>query len=84
MGPYFENMHSIVKPESAWPQPLPRACILIDTVDEQVLRLELKRCGLARLVPESEVPLDSDGRELLARLSGVEHKAESDRLIFDR
>ena len=39
---------------------------MIDPQDEQVLRLELTKCSLAGLIPESEVPVDSKGRNLLA------------------
>ena len=39
---------------------------------------------MAALVNEKDIPVDRDGRKLLSGVFAVEHKAESDRVIFDR
>ena len=75
---------SLVLPESDWPSPLPRPCLMIRPDVEQKLRQKLVQCGLGSLILQSDVATCSRGRELIAGLSTVPHKAQSDCLIIDR
>ena len=41
--------------------PVPRACLMIEPSEEGKLRKRLLDCGMARLVPESSIPLQAGG-----------------------
>ena len=80
----LRDLSKIIKIEEHWPDPLPRPCLMVNPAEEQGLRHRLVGCGLASLLAEDEVPVDSYGRKLLAGVFAVPHKADADRLIFDR
>ena len=80
----LKHLEQLVEPESCWPAVLPRQCHMISEAEEAKLRLKLHLSGMAVLIAEDDVPVDSKGRKLLAGLFCVAHKLDKDRLIFDR
>ena len=79
----LRDMSKIIETEEQWPNPLPRRCFMVGPAKDQGLRRTLVGCGLASLLAEDEVPVDSHGRKLLAGVLAVPHKSDSDR-SFDR
>ena len=82
------NAHSTVLPMSQWPNPLPKACHLIDPEDEVELARRCLQNGMAVLIRDEDVPLDAEGRPLVGGWFGVKHRPKNgrrrQRLIFDR
>jgi hypothetical protein len=79
----LKDLSVLVLPEDQWPV-LPRGCYMIARTREAEFRRLLLKHEMAVLIPEDEVPRDYKGRKLLSGAFCVEHKIESDRLIFDR
>ncbi len=79
----FLDVQARVKPN--WNQvDLPKFCYMVAASDEVLLRARLLSSGMASLIPDHDVPRTNRGLPLLGGLFAVEHKAVSDRLIFDR
>ena len=55
----------LCKPESQWPSPIPRACHRVHPKAAKQLYRRMLDCGLAVLVPLSDIPRDSVSGEVL-------------------
>lgn len=60
--------------EDIKPQAVPKPCLMVDKVQESLLRHRMVESGMAVLIPEDKVPLGPNGRKLLAGLLAVGHK----------
>ena len=80
----YMNYESLWLDPRLWKYPLPKPCLMISPADERRLRPLLVRSGMAVLVEDNDVLRTPAGRKVLSGLFCVEHKAASDRIIFDR
>lgn len=62
----------------------PKGCYMVGKDREDDLRRLLLSSGMAKLVPEDEIPKQASGALLLCGMFAVSHKPLWDRLIFDR
>lgn len=77
------NLESLRKPEHLW-EPVPPACHRVCAEEEAGLVRKLLQSGMVKLVPESELLRDSNGKFLSGGFFCVPKNDSEDRLIFDR
>ena len=77
------NLDRLRLPEPLW-EDIVVACHRVPEEDEPALARKLLETGMAVLIPEQDLPRDSDGRLLAGGLFCVGKNAQEDRLIYDR
>lgn len=77
------DLEQLRKPEHLWDN-VPVACHRVSADDEARLVEKLVAHGMVRLMPESELPRDSQGCLLCGGFFAVPKNEVEDRLIFDR
>ena len=79
----YNDLNSLVLPEDEWGA-IPWPCVMIGKDKEMGFYQRLISSKMAVLVHESHVPRGPGNRKLLSGVFVVAHKADSDRLVFDR
>lgn len=77
------DLSQLRMPETDWRR-VPRACHQVSVDEEARLMRRLLQHNMVCLTPESELPVDSQGRLLTGGFFSVPKNSDEDRLIFDR
>ena len=77
------DLSQLRMPEADW-RPVRRACHQVSVDEEARLMRRLLQHNMVCLAPESELPVDNQGRLLTGGFFSVPKNSDEDRLIFDR